>query len=165
MMEPSSEFAESATHRPDLDGEHGHASSPLRDPVPGRYGGPLSETIRHITCVARLSVIASRCRTRSDAQCTAHLKDVSRPHRAVFDRIEEAMNKAHNDDANRHRYPQSSERQRDRSTPGQVVATRHRPRVEGRTEFKDFDYGDPIDLTQFETDVHSHHPSFSLLGW
>ena len=75
------------------------------------------------------------------------------------------MNKSHDDDANRHQFPLLSERQRDRSTPSQAVTTRHRPRVEGRTEFKDFDYGDPIDLTQFETDVHSHHPSFSLLGW
>ena len=84
------------------------------------------------------------------------------------------MNKSHNDasqhhgdnrDESRHRYPQSSERERNRSTPSQPVAPRHRARVEGRTEFKDFDFGDPIDLTQFETDVHSHHPSFSLLGW
>lgn len=75
------------------------------------------------------------------------------------------MNKSHDDDhvGNRRRYPRSAER--DRAAPSQIVATRHRPRVEGRTEFKDFDYGDPIDLTQFETDVHSHHPSFSLLGW
>ena len=48
------------------------------------------------------------------------------------------MNKSHDDyhDGNRRQYPRSSESNRDRSTPSQIVALRHRPRVEGRTAFK-----------------------------
>ena len=74
------------------------------------------------------------------------------------------MNKSQ-DDSLRRRHRRSSGRESDRPSPSPIEPMRRRPRVEGRTEFKDFDYGDPIDLTQFETDVHPHHPSFSLLGW
>lgn len=121
--------------------------------------------IRHTACIARPSVIASSQSDSFDVKRAIHVKEVLQPHRAVSDRIEEAMNKSHDVDSAHQRSVRLSQRPGESASPSHPAPSRHRPRVEGRTEFKDFDYGDPIDLTQFEADVHPHHPSFSLLGW